>query len=247
MSLYGLIGQTLTHSFSKKYFSEKFAAEGIAASYELFELPEISDLHLLLGSGQRLRGLNVTIPYKQEVISFLDQLSVAAKEVGAVNTIAFREDGLVGYNTDIIGFQRSLLENWEGEIPDSALILGTGGASKAVRYVLQHLGIPDDAIWLASRAPVEPQQIAYSNLRDLDWNKMKWVINTTPLGTYPDIERKPDIPYEKLGEEHLAFDLVYNPAETAFMAACALCGAKTVNGYDMLVYQAEASWEIWNS
>ena len=247
MSLYGLIGQTLTHSFSKKYFSEKFAAEGIDGSYELFELPEITDLQNLLGSGQALRGLNVTIPYKQEVIPFLDQLSVAAREVGAVNTIAFRDGELIGYNTDIIGFQRSLLENWEEELPKAALILGTGGASKAVRYVLQHLGIPEASIWQASRKPTEAQHIAYSSLRDLDWKEVRWVINTTPLGTYPNTAEKPDIPYEKLSTGHLAFDLVYNPPVTGFLESAALCGAKTVNGYDMLVYQAEASWEIWNS
>lgn len=247
MSLFGLIGRSLQHSFSKKYFTDKFDREGIAARYELFELPLIEGVYDLRSSEEDLCGLNVTIPYKEAIIPYIDHLSAAAEAIGAVNTIAIRNERLVGYNTDVVGFEQSLLEQWKDDIPSSALILGTGGASKAVRYVLMNLGISENNIFYASRHPNHPQHLSYADLRGLDWTEVRWVINTTPLGTYPDVDSKPDIPYHNLSSAHLAFDLVYNPSVTAFLAASRSYGAQTVNGYDMLVYQAEAAWAIWNA
>lgn len=245
MSTYGLIGKTLKHSFSKKYFTEKFADAGINSRYELFELPEISAFPALLDSFSDLRGLNVTIPYKEVILPYLDELSPAAQEIGAVNTIKFTAGGLVGHNTDAPGFEQSLLHSWTGSMPEGALILGTGGASKAVEYVLrERLGIL--TVLKVSRRPIGERQCSYEDVRDFDWNSFRLIVNTTPLGTYPDISGKPDLPYHLFSKGHLAFDLVYNPAETAFLSTAKSFGCKTVNGYDMLVNQAEAAWEIWN-
>lgn len=245
MSTYGLIGKTLKHSFSKKYFTEKFADAGINSRYELFELPEISAFPELLDSFSDLRGLNVTIPYKEVILPYLDELSPAAREIGAVNTIKFTAAGLVGHNTDAPGFEQSIRAAWKGEMPEGALILGTGGASKAVAYVLrERLGIP--AVLKVSRKPTGDGQCSYEDVRSLDWQAFRLIVNTTPLGTYPEIGSKPDLPYHLFSKGHLAFDLVYNPAETAYLLAARGFGAKAVNGYDMLVNQAEAAWEIWN-
>lgn len=176
---------------------------------------------------------------------YLDALSPAAQEIGAVNTIKFTPNGLVGYNTDAPGFEQAIRASWEGEMPEAALILGTGGASKAVAYVLSHcLRIP--TVLKVSRKPTGDRQCRYEDLHSLDWQAFRLVVNTTPLGTYPDINSKPALPYHLFSEGHLAFDLVYNPTETAFLAAAKEFGARTENGYQMLVNQAEASWEIWN-
>lgn len=245
MPTFGLIGKTLKHSFSKKYFTEKFADAGISSRYELFELPEISAFPGLLNSFPDLQGLNVTIPYKEVILPYLDQLSPAAQEIGAVNTIKFTRRGLKGFNTDAPGFKKALLDVWKGPLPEAAFILGTGGASKAVEYVLrQRLGIP--TVLKVSRNPIGDTQCSYEDIRTLDWNSFRLVVNTTPLGTYPEVETKPDLPYHLFSKGHLAFDLVYNPTETAFLAAAKEFGAGTENGYRMLVNQAEASWEIWN-
>lgn len=245
MSRYGLIGKTLKHSFSKKYFTEKFANARIDSRYELFELPDISDFPDLISSHPDLKGLNVTIPYKESIVPYLDDLSPEARKIGAVNTIRFTDEELIGYNTDAPGFEQSLLESWTGSMSEGALILGTGGASKAVEYVLhERLGIP--IVLKVSRKPVGKGQYSYAEVRGLDWNLFRLIVNTTPLGTYPDVEGKPDLPYHLFSEGHLAFDLVYNPAETAYLAAAKRFGAKTMNGYDMLVNQAEAAWEIWH-
>lgn len=245
MSVYGLLGKTLKHSFSKKYFTDKFDRNAIESRYELFELAEITMFPDLLASIPDVNGLNVTIPYKEAILPYLDMLSEAAAEIGAVNTIKPTSQGLKGYNTDAPGFEQSLLESWTGPMPDGALILGSGGASKAVDYVLRsRLGISN--VLKVSRRPSGDRQCSYEEVRSLDWNSFRLVINTTPLGTYPDVLSKPDLPYHLFSPEHLAFDLVYNPAETAFLSAAKKVGARTVNGYDMLVNQAEASWAIWN-
>lgn len=244
MDTYGLIGKTLKHSFSKRYFTEKFEREGISAQYELFELDQISRFPDLWQSQPGLRGLNVTIPYKTEVIPFLDWLSPAVEEIGAVNCIRPGRHGLEGHNTDVLGFERSLREQWQGEWPEQALILGNGGAAKAVAFVLKNLpGIQQ--IRTATRSPKGPGERDYASLGQLDWAACRLIVNTTPLGMYPDVESLPPIPYDKLGPAHLAMDLVYNPAETAFMRAAAAQGARVANGLDMLIYQAEAAWEIW--
>lgn len=246
MSTYGLIGKTLKHSFSKKYFTEKFANAGIPARYELLELAEISVFPKLLSSFSDLKGLNVTIPYKEAILPYLDELSPEAREIGAVNTIKFTSSGLTGYNTDAPGFEQSLLAAWKGQpLPKAALIMGTGGASRAIDYVLRHrLEIP--TVLKVSRKPNGDHQCGYEEVQSLDWDSFRLIVNTTPLGTYPDIDSKPDLPYHLFSPRHLAFDLVYNPAETAYLAAAKGFGARIVNGYDMLVNQAEASWKIWN-
>lgn len=232
MSTYGLIGKTLTHSFSKKYFTEKFADAGITSRYELFELPEISAFPELLSSNPDLRGLNVTIPYKESILPYLDSLSPAAQEIGAVNTIKFTASGLVGHNTDAPGFEQSLLASWEGAMPEGALILGTGGASKAVDYVLsQRLGIP--RVLKVSRKPTGNRQCSYEDARGLDWDSFRLIVNTTPLGTYPEVDGKPSLPYQLFSSRHLAFDLVYNPPESAYLAEAKGFGARTKNGSRM--------------
>ncbi len=246
MSTYGLIGKTLKHSFSKKYFTEKFADAGIGSRYELFELSEISTFPELLASYPNLKGLNVTIPYKEAILPYLDELSPEAGEIGAVNTIKFTDHGLTGYNTDAPGFEKSLLDTLGGEaLPKGALILGTGGASKAIDYVLRsRLGVAK--VLKVSRNPVGKLQCSYTDVAGFDWNEFRLIVNTTPLGTFPHVEGKPELPYSMFSSKHLAFDLVYNPAETAFLATARRYGAKTVNGYDMLVNQAEFSWDIWH-
>lgn len=240
---YGLIGRKLGHSFSQRYFTEKFAREGIAAHYGLYELAQIDAFPTLLAQQPQLRGLNVTIPYKEAVIPYLDALSPAAQAVGAVNTILRQGDRLIGHNTDIYGFERSLREFLAGAQPTGALILGTGGAAKAVAYVLDTaFSLP----WhMVSRQPAGPDQLAYAALPALDLAAFPLIINTTPLGMYPETGNAPDLPYDRLTAAHWAFDLVYNPAETRFMALARAAGARVCNGMDMLIYQAERAWEIW--
>lgn len=240
--LYGLIGKSLSHSFSKRYFTEKFAREGIDAAYELFALPDTESLQVLLQEQPALRGLNVTIPYKQAVIPHLDELSEDAAAVGAVNTITVSPDKLKGYNTDIHGFEDSLRELLDGQSVDRALVLGTGGAAKAVVYILDQWEID---YRLVSRAPKESNEIGYPDVYDFDLTLFPLIVNCTPLGMAPDVDSAPDIPYEDLGPGHFIYDLVYNPAETKFMRLAAERGAKTCNGLRMLELQAEWAWRIW--
>jgi shikimate dehydrogenase len=240
--LYGLIGRTLSHSFSKQYFTDKFAREQIQARYELFAMPDIQSLPLLLQEQPSLRGLNVTIPYKREVIPYLDVLSADAEAVGAVNTIAIGPDGLKGYNTDIHGFEESLRELLGGQSIDRALVLGTGGAALAVVHVLNEWEID---YRLVSRTPKESHEIGYPDVFDFDLTLFPLIVNCTPLGMQPDYHTAPDIPYEDLGKGHFIYDLVYNPAETKFMRLAAARGAKTCNGLRMLELQAEWAWKIW--
>ena len=244
MREFGLIGKTLKHSFSQKYFEEKFRREQITdASYSLFELTDIKQLTEFIRQHPQLVGFNVTIPYKQQIIPYLDELSEEAAAVNAVNTVVIERVGgqilTKGYNTDIIGFRESLREV---DLPKQALVLGTGGAAAAVTYVLENLGCRCTAI---SRDP--QRGLPYSALNADIIRQHKFIVNCTPLGTYPNINEKPDIPYEGLSGEHFLYDLVYNPSETALLKEGILRGAKVQNGLQMLHAQAEASWRIWNN
>ncbi len=243
--LFGLIGYPLSHSFSKRYFSEKFAREGIeGAAYELFPIPEIGDLPQLLDRHPDLRGLNVTIPYKEAVIPFLDRLDEEAAAVGAVNTIRIDASGLTGFNTDVYGFEQSLrafLDDQQATV-DRALILGTGGAAKAVAYVLQKMGI---GFFFVSRRPAD-DRLTYEQLDARVLEKHRLIINTTPLGMAPRTDSRPALPYERLGAGHLLYDLVYNPERTRFLEQGAQHGCPGMNGLEMLYLQAERAWAIWN-
>jgi len=248
MMKFGLIGKTLKHSFSKKFFDEKFSKEGLDNSYELYEIDDISKLKELISRDKLLRGLNVTIPYKELVIPLLDKIEDGAREIGAVNTIKIFWIGensdkmfLEGYNTDAKAFQQSLSAYLTGK-EKRALILGTGGASKAVAYSLKNLGISFDFV---SREGIKGMK--YEDLDEQIMAKYQIIVNATPIGTYPNVESFPAIPYQFLNSSHLLYDLVYNPEETEFMKRGKVQGARTTNGLKMLYLQAEASWKIWNS
>ena len=200
--IYGLIGKKLGHSFSQKYFTDKFAREGISSRYELFEIPHISDFPHLWVDNPNLVGLNVTIPYKQEVIPFLDQLAPEAQAIQAVNTIRRSNDKLIGFNSDIFGFWTTLKAFLGGIQPQGALILGTGGAARAVAYVLETFAHIPDIRWV-SRNPQKDKHISYKDLDSLDLDAFPLIVNTTPLGMYPDVDSYPSLPYERLGSHHL--------------------------------------------
>lgn len=240
MRKFGLIGKTLGHSFSPQYFTNKFEKENIVATYDAFELASIDQFETLIRQHD-FAGLNVTIPYKTAVIPYLDELDDTAAAIQAVNTIAFENGKLKGYNTDIIGFKNSIkpfLEHGQ----ERALILGTGGASKAVAYVLQQLGI---TVFYLSRTPQAENEFAYADCNDNMINSCKIIVNTTPLGTFPKVDQKPDIPYTSITENHLCYDLIYNPEQTQFLKLAKAQGATVVNGWSMLKIQAEAAWGIW--
>lgn len=247
MKKYGLLGYPLTHSFSKRFFTEKFEKENIDSTYENFEIDTIEKFPDVVKHNPEIVGFNVTIPYKEQVIPFLDELNDSAQQIGAVNTIKVKRTGdniyLKGFNTDTHGFEtslRPLLKDYHKK----ALILGTGGASKALKYVLEHLGIEYIS---ASIEELKENEIRYE---DIDKQMMKerlLIINATPLGTYPKVETYPSIPYEFITKKHLLFDLVYNPEITQFMAKGLEKGATVKNGYEMLLNQALKSYEIWNS
>ena len=242
MKKYGLIGFPLSHSFSKKYFTEKFRSESIEnVVYELFPLENIGMLQDLLNSEPLLHGLNVTIPYKQEVMKYLDILSPVVEEINACNCIKIVEGKLIGYNTDVIGFEKSLKKKLKIH-HKNAIILGTGGAAKAVEFVLRKNGISYIQV---SRNKSETA-VSYEELTPEIISTHNLIINTTPLGMYPEIDAAPNIPYSCISKSHYLFDLVYNPSETLFLKQGRVLGADTENGADMLVDQAEASWEIWN-
>lgn len=243
---FGLIGYPLTHSFSKKFFTEKFSRERIDAEYENFEIAHIEKLPEVIRTNPMLKGLNVTIPYKQDVFAYLDEVDEAAQEIGAVNTIRIEREGesyrLHGFNTDVIGFGDSiqpLLRSYHKK----ALILGTGGASKAVVGALKKLGL---STVLVSRSPKGEGQISYRDLGESLMTEYTVIVNTTPLGTYPKTEGFPDIPYHFINEKHLLYDLVYNPEKTRFLGKGEERGAVIKNGLEMLHGQALAAWEIWN-
>ena len=240
---FGLLGRDIDYSFSKTYFTEKFEREErLTFSYENFDLPNLKDFKALLAQSD-LKGMNVTIPYKEEVIPFLDALDEVAKAIGAVNTIVFNSNGTTkGYNTDYIGFRDSITPVLRDDIT-SALILGTGGASKAVVFALQKMGIKTQYVSRKKTA----NSIGYDDVTSLILKTHKLIVNCTPLGTFPNIDLKPALNYNLLTSEHVLFDLIYNPSETSFLKEGLLQGATIANGASMLVGQAEASWFLWNS
>jgi len=247
MRLFGLIGYPLSHSFSATYFARKFADENISdTDYRLFPITDIAGLSDLLISKPGLLGFNVTIPYKIAVLPYLDQLSDEARGVGAVNCVKIERNGtdvkLTGYNTDIFGFRESLLPYLKPH-HTKALVLGTGGAAKAVCYTLQQLGI---SFSLVSRNADTPGMLNYRQLTQNIISEHLLIINTSPVGMYPHTDACPEIPYRFLTPRHVLYDLVYNPAETKFMQQGMKAGAEVSNGLRMLELQAEKSWEIWN-
>ncbi len=242
MRLFGLIGFPLGHSFSRGYFNDKFFREGIDARYENFPLSSAGLVRSLVNENPALAGLNVTIPYKEAVISFLDETDPEASRIGAVNTIAISPDRrLKGYNTDVYGFRESLIPLLRTQ-HTHALVLGSGGASKAVRFTLEELGIEYRVV---SRRPSDSHMISYSDLPRFLGSFML-IVNTSPVGMYPATDTSPDLPYDLIGPEHLAYDLVYNPETTLFMKKCGERGAKVKNGLEMLHLQAGEAWKIWN-
>lgn len=242
MQLFGLIGYPLAHSFSKKYFTEKFEKERLADyAYENFPVISVDKIKAILQNHPELKGLNVTIPYKEQVIPFLDEMNEMVKETGACNCIKISNEKLLGYNTDIIAFERSLKKNLQPH-HSKALILGTGGSAKAVKYVLKKIDIP----FLSVSRKVSEENLSYEQITPALLSEYHLIINTTPLGMFPDIAHAPSIPYDALTPQHFLFDLIYNPEKTLFLQKGEERGAMIKNGYEMLILQAEESWRIWN-
>lgn len=245
MDKYGLIGFPLEHSFSRSFFNEKFSSEKIDAQYINFEIPAIETLPEIIASNPELKGLNVTIPYKQKVISYLDSVSPEARAIGAVNVIRVEQNGnetlLKGYNSDVIGFTKSI-EPMLKEHHKKALILGTGGASKAVDYGLRSLGLETVFVSRYER----PGTIQYNKITPDIVNEYNVIINCTPCGMFPHIDECPQLPYEAMNEDNILYDLIYNPDQTLFMQKGEKQGATVKNGLEMLLLQAFASWEFWN-
>lgn len=240
---FGLLGRNINYSFSKGYFSEKFEKEKLeGCTYENFDIQEIKAFPEIIKNNPDIKGMNVTIPYKEVVIPFLDKLSKKAAIIGAVNTIKITKSGkLKGYNTDYYGFLESLKPLLQPH-HKKALILGTGGASKGVAFALEELGI---LYTFVSRQATE-NAISYEQINDLTFDDYQIIINSSPVGTSPNIEAFPLIPYQYFTQNHIAYDLIYNPAETQFLKKATAQGAQTKNGLDMLIFQAEKAWEIWN-
>lgn len=242
MSKFGLVGKTLGHSFSKQYFEEKFRKEGLEHSFENFELPVIEEIQRVF-SIPDLKGFSVTIPYKEQIIPFLDALSEEAQAIGAVNCVRLDENGRkTGYNTDAFGFHQMIKPFLTNE-HERAIILGTGGASKAVAYVLKHIGL--DVLWI-SRNPKNGKEFSYEAMNEHMLRACKVVVNCTPVGTFPNVDESVPFPFEFLTVSHLCIDLIYNPEETTFLRESRLRGATTLNGFSMLKEQANKAWEIWN-
>lgn len=240
---YGLLGRNISYSFSRGYFAEKFKRLNRSdCRYVNFDLEDIHQFPNLLQEYPDLKGFNVTIPYKEAIIPYLDKQSDSAKVIGAVNCVQVTPQGLIGYNTDAYGFQKAL-EPFLRVNHKKALILGTGGASKAVIFALNQLDISST---LASRTPVEGQ-VTYDDLDENLLQEVDIIVNTTPLGTYPNVEAFPPVPFGCISNKHLVIDLIYNPEKTTFLQKCEARGATISNGYDMLVHQAEKNWEIWNN
>jgi shikimate dehydrogenase len=246
MEQYGLIGYPLGHSFSRSFFQDKFQSEGIEAEYINFEIPDIDRILEVLDAHPDLRGFNVTIPYKQKIIPYLDEVSREAREIGAVNVVKVVNRGgsrqLIGYNSDVIGFRNSI-EPLLRPHHRRALILGTGGASRAVHYALQRqLGIETVFVSRYER----PGTVTYDHITAETMSDYPLIVNTTPLGMYPHVDECPPLPYEAMTSDHLLFDLIYNPERTRFMNRGAAQGAAVKNGLEMLLLQAIASWTYWN-
>ena len=246
MKTFGLIGFPLEQSFSQKYFSNKFLNEDIKAQYVNFEIDSIGEFPEIIEDTENLVGLNVTIPYKEKVIPFLDELDPVAQKIGAVNVIKIGQKHgkrhLIGFNSDVIGFRDSLTPHLKPH-HTQAFILGSGGAAKAVKYALKEAGIDYKIV---SRNPKKSDEISYSDVSAPMVHQTLLIINTTPLGMFPRIDGCPDIPYQAIHPKHLCFDLIYNPEETLFLKKAKAQGANTINGMDMLVRQAGKAWEIWN-
>ncbi len=244
MKVLGLIGYPLTHSFSKKYFSEKFKNEAITdVKYVNFELKNLSDFPDLLHNHSDLLGINVTIPYKERILAYVDEIDEAVEKIGAANTLLIQKNGKIkAYNTDIYGFYESLLPLLKPK-HKKALILGTGGASKAVSYSLDKLAIP---YLFVSRRPKNKFEISYTEIDKKLMDSYQIIINTTPLGTYPNTAESPEIPYTFANENHIFYDLTYNPEKTCFLKKAEAQGAIVYNGLKMLQLQAEKAWDIWS-
>lgn len=238
---FGLIGKNISYSFSRGYFTEKFSDLGLADhSYENFDLQTIREFKGVVENNRNIKGLNVTIPYKEAIIPYLDELDGQAKKIGAVNTVQFTDKGLKGFNTDVYGFRNTIFPYLKTH-HKKALILGTGGASKAVAFVLGELGIQNKSV---SRNPSD-NQINYQAVTESVLQEFTVLVNCTPLGTHPNVDEKPDIPYSSLTERHFLFDLIYNPEKTAFLKEGEIRGARILNGLRMLELQADKAWEIW--
>lgn len=246
MDKYGLIGYPLGHSFSISYFNQKFQDENIDAVYENYEIPSIDELPEVLSSNPELKGINVTIPYKEKVLPFLDSISPEARAIGAVNVIRVSHKGnktlLKGYNSDVIGFTKSIEPMLDKKLHQKALILGTGGASKAIDYGLRNLGLETVFVSRYER----PGTIQYQNITPEIVKEYNVIINCTPLGMYPKTEVCPELPYEAMDNHTILYDLIYNPDETLFMKRGAEYGANVKNGLEMLLLQAFSSWEFWH-
>jgi shikimate dehydrogenase len=240
---FGLIGKEIDYSFSKSYFAKKFKTENLPHSYVNYDIEDIHKLDEIIANIPNLKGLNVTIPYKESVMPLLDDINKKAKKIGAVNTIKItRYQKLIGYNTDFYGFKTSLKPHLK-PYHKRALILGTGGASKAIAYALKKLHIDYDYV---SRKEKKGVKFLYSDLTNAIISSYTIIINCTPIGTYPNVNACPDIPYEAITEKHILYDLVYNPEQTKFLSCGDVKGATTINGLEMLKLQAEKAWEIWN-
>ena len=242
--VFGLLGKNISYSFSRGYFAKKFELLGLNKhEYKNFDIQDIAGFSSIIKDETCLKGINVTIPYKEEVMQYLDILDNTAKEIGAVNTIKFTKRGnLKGYNTDVVGFENSISPYFKSH-HKFALILGTGGASKAIAYALKKNKIQYKFV---SRKPSGKEEISYNDLTNEVLNKYHIIVNCTPIGTSPDIHLSPNIPYQFLSEKHLLFDLIYNPEISAFLAKGKQQGASIKNGFEMLEMQAEESWRIWN-
>ena len=245
MKIYGLIGQTLGHSFSQKYFSEKFKRENIEdCQYQNFELKDLNKEIPKLKEQANLRGLNVTIPYKSQIISFLDELTAECRKMNACNCIKITDGKWIGYNTHVTGFEKSFVPHLNS-YHKKALILGTGGASRAVAFVLKKLGI--EFLEVTRNIIHSPSAINYEDISKEILQNYNIVINTTPVGMFPNVDAYPNLPYQYISDKNYFFDLIYNPAKTLFLAKAEEKGATIENGKKMLAIQAEESWKIWNS
>ncbi len=242
MLKFGLLGKSLSHSFSKSFFTDFFLKNNIDGEFLNFEIPSIEFLSEIVKK-ENLKGLNVTIPYKQEVLPYLDKLSEEVLKIGAVNVIQFKDGNIIGHNTDAFGFHQSI-KPFLTNLHERALILGTGGASKAVEYVFKSLGI--DVIFI-SRNPENENQFGYNDINEHMLRACKVIVNCTPVGTYPNLEDCIPFPFEYLTQDHLVVDLIYNPVQTVFLKKSKEFGATTLNGESMLHQQALKAWEIWNS
>ena len=246
--VYGLVGKSLGHSFSKDYFTKKFSDLNLDYSYQNIEIDNISDIIPFVKKNKDLKGFNVTVPYKEEIIPFLDEIDMTAKEVGAVNTVKIYEDGrLKGFNTDVVGFGKLLEESQSRRVAESqsvneALIFGSGGASKAVQYVLNQENIPYKIVSRACKSGM-----SYEKVNSIGFDPFSIIINATPVGMYPNVNECLELPYSTIESHNVFIDLIYNPEETLFLKNARLKGAATFNGLTMLYEQAEAAWNIWDN